>query len=269
MVAGFGPAGIFAAYMLALHGYRPLVVERGMEAQQRKKDVEKFWETGVLDTRSNVQFGEGGAGTFSDGKLNTLVKDKFGRNRKVLEILRDHGAPEEIAWDAKPHIGTDLLIRVVTRMREDIIRLADRSAFTPSLCLWSRSWGRRGFSPWELQDTLSGETIMERTQALILAVGHSARDTFSMLHEKKIPMEAKAFAVGVRAEHPQSMIDRGSVWHGGGGKAPRRTARGGLQADLPAAGGAGRLHLLHVSRRVCGERLLRGEAPGGEWHELP
>ena len=225
VVAGFGPAGIFAAYMLALHGYRPLVVERGMEAQQRKKDVEKFWETGVLDTRSNVQFGEGGAGTFSDGKLNTLVKDKFGRNRKVLEILRDHGAPEEIAWDAKPHIGTDLLIRVVTRMREDIIRLGGQVCFHTQLVSLEPVLGEEGVLSLELQDTLSGETIMERTQALILAVGHSARDTFSMLHEKKIPMEAKAFAVGVRAEHPQSMIDRDQYGMEEGEKRP-----GGLPA---------------------------------------
>ena len=208
VVVGFGPAGIFAAYMLALHGYRPLVVERGMEARQRIRDVEKFWETGVLDTRSNVQFGEGGAGTFSDGKLNTLVKDKYGRNRKVLEILRDHGAPEEIVWDARPHIGTDLLVRVVSRMREDIIRLGGQVCFHTQLVSLEPVPGKEGLLSLGLRDTLSGETKSEMTQALILAVGHSARDTFAMLREAGVPMEAKAFAVGVRAEHSQAMIDR-------------------------------------------------------------
>ena len=208
VVAGCGPAGLFAAYMLAVHGYRPILVERGMEAQQRRKDVEEFWKSGVLDTRSNVQFGEGGAGTFSDGKLNTLVKDKFGRNRRVLEILRQYGAPEEILFDAKPHIGTDLLIRVVTNMRNDIIKSGGEVHFHTQLT---------GISPdpsagddvlaLTFKDTLTDKAGTAKTQALILAVGHSARDTFAMLREKNVPMEAKSFAVGVRAEHPQSMID--------------------------------------------------------------
>lgn len=212
VVAGFGPAGLFAAYMLALHGYRPVVVERGMDALQRKKDVETFWETGVLDVRSNVQFGEGGAGTFSDGKLNTLVKDKYGRNRKVLEILCDHGAPEEIAYDAKPHIGTDLLIQVVTRMREEIIRMGGQVCFHTQLVSVepAASAGKdaqKGILSLVLEDTLTGKRREETTQALILAIGHSARDTFAMLRDREVPMEAKSFAVGVRAEHPQSMID--------------------------------------------------------------
>ena len=212
VVAGFGPAGLFAAYMLALHGYRPVVVERGMDALQRKKDVETFWETGVLDVRSNVQFGEGGAGTFSDGKLNTLVKDKYGRNRKVLEILCDHGAPEEIAYDAKPHIGTDLLIQVVTRMREEIIRMGGQVCFHTQLVSVepAASAGKdaqKGILSLVLEDTLAGKRREETTQALILAIGHSARDTFAMLRDREVPMEAKSFAVGVRAEHPQSMID--------------------------------------------------------------
>lgn len=212
VVAGFGPAGLFAAYMLALHGYRPVVVERGMDALQRKKDVETFWETGVLDVRSNVQFGEGGAGTFSDGKLNTLVKDKYGRNRKVLEILCDHGAPEEIAYDAKPHIGTDLLIQVVTRMREEIIRMGGQVCFHTQLvsaepAAPSGRDAKEGSLSLVLEDTLTGKRREETTQALILAIGHSARDTFAMLRDRGVPMEAKSFAVGVRAEHPQSMID--------------------------------------------------------------
>ena len=208
VVAGFGPAGIFAAYMLALHGYRPLVIERGSEAQQRKADVEAFWETGVLDTRSNVQFGEGGAGTFSDGKLNTLVKDRAGRNRKVLEILHSHGAPEEILYDAKPHIGTDLLIEVVTRMREDIIRMGGEVCFHTKLAKITRRAEDEEGLLLDLEDSRTGESRVCFTQALVLAVGHSARDTFAMLHEQYVPMEAKSFAVGVRAEHPQSMVDR-------------------------------------------------------------
>ena len=122
-VIGSGPAGLFCAYLLAKEGYHPLVIERGAPVDKRREDVRKFWETGRLDTVSNVQFGEGGAGTFSDGKLNTLVKDPAGRNRFVLETFVNFGAPEDILWEQKPHIGTDILIRVVEAMRNEIIRL--------------------------------------------------------------------------------------------------------------------------------------------------
>lgn len=205
VVVGLGPAGLFAAYMLALHGYRPVVIERGMEAETRRKDVEDFWKSGVLDVRSNVQFGEGGAGTFSDGKLNTLVKDKCGRNRWVLETLKKFGAPEEILYDAKPHIGTDLLIRVVTGMRKEILRLGGKVCFHKKLSDLDRKGEILLLS---CEDVITGETMKLETQVLVLAIGHSARDTFEMLYQKRIPMEAKAFAVGVRAEHPQEMIDR-------------------------------------------------------------
>lgn len=123
VIAGSGPAGLFCAYLLASHGYEPIVIERGKMAKQRLGDVETFWETGVLDTSSNVQFGEGGAGTFSDGKLNTLVKDPVGRNRFVLETFVQHGADESILYVNKPHIGTDQLIDVVANLRNHIIRL--------------------------------------------------------------------------------------------------------------------------------------------------
>ena len=129
VVIGSGPAGLFCAYLLALKGYHPLLVERGAPVRERKKDVDRFWETGVLDTSSNVQFGEGGAGTFSDGKLNTLVKDPAGRNRFVLETFVRFGAPEEILWEQKPHIGTDILINVVENMREEIIRMGGEVRF--------------------------------------------------------------------------------------------------------------------------------------------
>lgn len=120
VIIGTGPAGLFCGYMLAIHGYRPILLERGADVDQRTKDVETFWKTGTLDPSSNVQFGEGGAGTFSDGKLNTLVKDKSGRNHEVLRIFARHGAPEAITYQSKPHIGTDILSRVVKEMRECI-----------------------------------------------------------------------------------------------------------------------------------------------------
>ena len=121
VIVGTGPCGLFAGYLLADAGFRPILLERGQNVDRRKKDVDLFWQTGALDPDSNVQFGEGGAGTFSDGKLNTLVKDKDGRNRKVLEIFVEAGAPKSILYDAKPHIGTDILIQVVKNMREHII----------------------------------------------------------------------------------------------------------------------------------------------------
>lgn len=127
VIIGTGPAGLFCGYMLAIHGYRPILLERGADVDQRTKDVETFWKTGTLDPSSNVQFGEGGAGTFSDGKLNTLVKDKSGRNHEVLRIFARHGAPEAITYQSKPHIGTDILSRVVKEMREWY------------LCAWRRS----------------------------------------------------------------------------------------------------------------------------------
>lgn len=200
VIAGMGPAGLFCAYFLALHGYRPIVLERGRRVEERIADVEKFWETGVLNPVSNVQFGEGGAGTFSDGKLNTLVKDKGGRNRVVLETFVRFGAKPEICYEAKPHIGTDVLSRVVRNMREEIIRLGGEVRFESCVTGLSVEKGR-----------IKGVVInnMEKLPCaqLVLAIGHSARDTFSMLYEKKLSMEAKAFAVGFRVEHPQSMIN--------------------------------------------------------------
>ena len=129
-VIGSGPAGLFCAYLLAKEGYHPLVIERGAPVNERREDVRKFWETGRRNTVSNVQFGEGGAGTFSDGKLNTLVKDPIGRNRFVLETFVKFGAPEDILWEQKPHIGTDILINVVEAMRNEIIRCGENFVFT-------------------------------------------------------------------------------------------------------------------------------------------
>ena len=199
VIVGTGPAGLFCGYLLALHGLRPILLERGRPAQQRLKDVTAFWETGILDPSSNVQFGEGGAGTFSDGKLNTLVKDKEGRNRFVLESFVRFGAPEHILWDQKPHIGTDLLIGIVSGIREEIRRLGGQVRFETCVdALMIRDGRLAGFG--------AGEEVF-CCQDGVLAIGHSARDTFQMLRRAGVHMEAKDFAVGFRIEHPQKMID--------------------------------------------------------------
>ena len=197
VIIGSGPAGLFCAYLLAREGYRPLIIERGAPVRERRKDVEKFWETGVLDPSSNVQFGEGGAGTFSDGKLNTLVKDPAGRNRFVLEIFVKFGAPEDILWEQKPHIGTDILIDVVETMRREIEKMGGEFRFHSQVT---------DLIPEEKVLIINDEEKI-RAGAAVLAIGHSARDTFYMLCERGFDMEAKAFAVGVRVEHPQRLID--------------------------------------------------------------
>ena len=200
VVVGMGPAGLFCGYMLAIHGYQPILLERGFDVEQRSKDVEAFWNGGTLNPESNVQFGEGGAGTFSDGKLNTLVKDKFGRNKEVLRIFVEMGAPKEILYDSKPHIGTDVLKNVVANMREEIIKYGGEVRFGSKV------------TGIEIQNDMvcgvedNGEYKLETNQ-VVLAIGHSARDTFEYLHKIQLPMAAKAFAVGMRVEHPQSMIN--------------------------------------------------------------
>lgn len=204
LIAGSGPAGLFCAYLLAMHGYRPVVLERGKKVGQRFADVQKFWEDGLLDPSSNVQFGEGGAGTFSDGKLNTLVKDSFGRNRFVLGTFVKFGADSSILYVNKPHIGTDLLISVVRNMREEIIRLGGEFAF--GTCLTDIRI--KDNSVYAVQATKDGQDFEIPAGILVLATGHSARDTFEMLARHPIPMEAKPFAVGLRVEHPQEMVNK-------------------------------------------------------------
>ena len=201
VIVGSGPAGLFCAYMLAGAGYAPIVLERGKTVDERQKDVTHFWKDGILDPSSNVQFGEGGAGTFSDGKLNTLVKDTFGRNRKVLEIFTAHGAPKEICYEAKPHIGTDILAKVIPAMRQEIICLGGKFLFES--CMTDIRITDNRISAIEIDH----KTWIE-TDIVVLAIGHSARDTFQMLYDRKIPMEAKSFAVGFRVEHPQEMINK-------------------------------------------------------------
>lgn len=200
VVVGTGPAGLFCGLMLARHGYCPLILERGWDVDRRLSLVGRFWETGELDPDTNVQFGEGGAGTFSDGKLNTLVKDPAGRNRLVLESFCEFGADPAILYQNKPHIGTDVLSQIVKNIREEIVRLGGSVRFGCQVTdLIVDQNAVKGVV------TKQGEQILSET--IVLAVGHSARDTFSMLYKKSIPMSAKAFAVGIRIQHPQIMID--------------------------------------------------------------
>lgn len=200
IIIGAGPAGLFSAYMLAKHGYKPLILERGEKVENRVKTVEKFWKEGILNKNSNVQFGEGGAGTFSDGKLNTLVKDKFYRNKKVLEIFVNMGAPEEILYINKPHIGTDLLRDVIINLRNEIIKMGGEIRYNS--CLTNVEIQNSSIKSIEINNS---EKI--DTEVLILAIGHSARDTFRLLKEKGLFMESKPFAVGVRVQHSQEKIN--------------------------------------------------------------
>lgn len=200
VIIGSGPAGLFAGYILAQAGYRPLMIERGEAIADRQKTVENFWKTGQLNPESNVQFGEGGAGTFSDGKLNTLVKDKMGRGRKVFETFVKYGAPKEILYLQKPHIGTDLLSKVITNMRNDMIQMG--AEFHYSTCFTNMT-----IKDYQIQEIELNHNQKIPCQTLVLALGHSARDTFSMLLEQGIQMEVKPFALGLRVQHPQDMID--------------------------------------------------------------
>ena len=203
IVVGFGPAGMFAALLLARNGYRPIVLERGAPMEERVGAVEKFWSRGVLDPRTNVQFGEGGAGTFSDGKLTTRIHDS--RCGFVLKTFAAHGAPKEILYQAKPHIGTDKLRGVVTSIREEIRSLGGEIRF--NTCLTGITVKNGRITAIEA----NGKQI--RAQAVILAPGHSARDTFSMLMEMGVLLEPKPFSVGVRIEQPQKLIDH-ALYHG-------------------------------------------------------
>lgn len=200
VIIGAGPAGLFCGYFLAKYGYRPLLLERGEAVDERVKSVENFWKTGRLNPESNVQFGEGGAGAFSDGKLNTLVKDKSGRGQEVLRILTEAGAPECIRYESKPHVGTDLLRGIVKNIRGQIEAWGGEVRFRAKVDeLVCQPDGK-------CRITLAGGEQLF-SQAVVLAIGHSARDTFRMLYENGFPMEAKSFAVGLRVEHPQSLIN--------------------------------------------------------------
>ncbi|WP_286909926.1 NAD(P)/FAD-dependent oxidoreductase [Clostridium sp. UBA1652] len=198
VVIGMGPAGLFGALLLARNGYKPIIFERGEEVNKRSKTVELFWEKGILNKESNVQFGEGGAGTFSDGKLTTRIKDY--RCDYVLQALVKGGASEEILYKAKPHVGTDVLKKVVEKIRNEIIELGGEVHFNSLLKDIIIENGK-------VKAIKVNEDIIP-CERLILAIGHSSRDTYEMLHKIGVDMEQKPFAIGVRVEHPQELIDR-------------------------------------------------------------
>ncbi|MCA3240061.1 MAG: NAD(P)/FAD-dependent oxidoreductase [Rubrivivax sp.] len=201
VVVGFGPCGLFAALILAQMGLEPLVLERGKDVRRRTQDTWGLWRKGVLDPTSNVQFGEGGAGTFSDGKLWSQISDPRHLTRKVLTEFVKAGAPEEILWVSKPHIGTFRLVSMIEKMRADIEALGGSIRFEQQLSdLHIEDGALRGI-------TLAGGEQID-CEHLVLALGHSARDTFEMLHRRGVFLEAKPFSVGFRVEHPQGVIDR-------------------------------------------------------------
>ena len=209
VVVGSGPAGLFAAHILASCGAMPIVIERGMDVDSRKKAVNKYFNGGTLDTECNIQFGEGGAGTFSDGKLTTGTKDP--RQHKVLSEFVKHGAPEEIMYAGKPHIGTDLLSGIIKNMRNEIISLGGEFRFG---CRLEDIHTENG----HISGVKTSKGDIE-TDTVILATGHSARDTFKMIFDHGAIMEKKSFSVGVRIEHPQSLIND-ALYHGFKGELP-------------------------------------------------
>ncbi len=222
VIVGSGPAGLFCAYSLARMGYRPILLERGKRVEERIEDVDKFWKTGMLNPASNVQFGEGGAGTFSDGKLNTLIHDASGRGREVLKIFAEHGASRGILYESKPHIGTDVLMKVIKNMRQSLTEMGADIRFHSQVTdlSFARDGEERRVSTLTVSDTMTGTSYMLPAETVVLAIGHSARDTFAMLKEQEVPMEPKSFAVGVRVEHPQTMINESQYGSGAPGGLP-------------------------------------------------
>ncbi|NRB42311.1 MAG: NAD(P)/FAD-dependent oxidoreductase, partial [Pseudomonadales bacterium] len=206
IIIGFGPCGILAALLLAQMGLKPIVLERGQAVRQRTKDTWGLWRDRKLNTESNVQYGEGGAGTFSDGKLYSQVKDKRFLGRKVLHEFVKAGAPEEILYVSKPHIGTFKLVKMVENMRAEIVRLGGEIRFEQKVETIHREDTGDG------QGKITGVTLNDgshlKSEHIVLAIGHSARDTFEMLLEQQVYIEAKPFSIGFRIEHPQSIIDK-------------------------------------------------------------
>ena len=200
VIVGAGPAGLFCAYMLAKHGYKPILFERGKSVEERIKDVDTFWRDGILNKNSNVQFGEGGAGTFSDGKLNTLTHDRMHRAREVFNIFVSCGAHEDILYSNHPHIGSDVLRDVIKELRNKIISWGGEIHFNSLVSDLIINNG-------EVKGVIvNGEKIA--SEVVVLAIGHSARDTFNMLYNNNLNIISKPFAVGVRIVHPQELIDK-------------------------------------------------------------
>ena len=205
VIVGMGPAGLFAALVLSEAGFKPVIIDKGKCVEDRIKDVESFFESGKLDIFSNVQFGEGGAGTFSDGKLNTGIKDPAGRKEFVLNTFVKYGASENILYDSKPHIGTDVLRTVIKNLREDLIIRGVKFLFSKEFISLNQSEGI--IKEITLKDVYSDEESILKCDKLILAIGHSSRNTFEYLSDK-LPMETKPFAMGFRVIHEQSFIDK-------------------------------------------------------------
>ena len=201
IIVGSGPAGLMCSYLLSEAGYSPLIIEQGSPIEERVKDVEEFFKTNKLNTLSNIQFGEGGAGTFSDGKLNTLVKDKLNRGKKVFEIFIENGAPEEIMYLNKPHIGTDILRKVIVNIRNRIINMGGEFRFNTKMTDINISDGK-------VSSIIVNSNEEIKCDVLVLAIGHSSRDTFKLLYDKGFSMKSKNFAVGFRIEHNQDMINK-------------------------------------------------------------
>ncbi len=198
LIIGSGPAGLFCGLLLARYGYKPVIIEQGMDVDTRAQKVEEFWQGGKLDPWNNTQFGEGGAGSFSDGKLTTRSNDHYVQH--VLQTLAEFGAPEEITWIKKPHVGTDVIRQVVKQIRKEIIRLGGEVWFSAQLTDFHIHQGALD------SVEINGQTEIKVSTA-VLAVGHSARNIYRLLHQKGVTMLPKAFAVGVRLEHPQEVID--------------------------------------------------------------
>lgn len=209
VIVGFGPAGMFAALELAEAGFCPIVIERGEAVEERKKNVEKFWSGEALNTESNVQFGEGGAGTFSDGKLNTMIKDTSGRIKHMLKTFVEFGAEPSILYMNKPHIGTDVLAEIVAGIRRRITELGGEVRFDSKITelITEDCGGVKKLCGVRIEKVKTGESYELMCGSLCLSIGHSARDTFEMLYRNGCSMSAKSFAVGLRLEHPQYFID--------------------------------------------------------------
>ena len=201
VIIGSGPAGLFAAYILALNDFKPIIIERGKKVEERIKDVDLFWKTGKLNINSNVSFGEGGAGTFSDGKLNTCISDENNRIRKVFNTFIECGAHEDILYDYKPHIGTDILSNVIKNLRNKIIDLG--GTFLYNSCLTNIIFENNKVT----KIMINNQDIID-TDILILAIGNAARDTYKLLYNLGLNMTSKNFAVGLRVVHPQALIDK-------------------------------------------------------------